>query len=131
MKHKAESLASDAADKARQAASTVTERAHDLASSASEMATNAGKRVTDTVSHLGENIQSAAGTLRDRGPREGRLGDATSAVADRMDSAGRYLQEEGLSGMADDLTTLIRRNPIPALFVGIGIGFLLARITRS
>jgi uncharacterized membrane-anchored protein YhcB (DUF1043 family) len=33
--------------------------------------------------------------------------------------------------MTDDLTNLIRRNPIPALFVGIGIGFLLARVTRS
>ena len=33
--------------------------------------------------------------------------------------------------MADDLTTLIKNNPIPALLVGVGIGFLLARITRS
>jgi methyl-accepting chemotaxis protein len=131
MKHKAENVASDAADKARQAASTVSERAQSMASSASEMATNAGKKVTETVSQLGENIQSAAGSLRERGPHGGRLGDATSMVADRMDSAGRYLQEEGLSGIAEDVTTLIRRNPIPALFVGIGIGFLLARITRS
>jgi len=33
--------------------------------------------------------------------------------------------------MADDVTDLIRRNPIPALFVGIGLGFLLARLTTS
>jgi gas vesicle protein len=122
MKHKTEHMASDAADKARQTASSVSERAQDLASSASEMASNAGKRISDTVSHLAENIQSTAGDLRQRVPQ---------AVAEGMDSAGRYLQEEGFSGIAEDLTTLIRRNPIPALFVGIGIGFLLARITRS
>jgi hypothetical protein len=131
MKHKVENLAADAGDKARQAASSVTERAHELASSAGEMAGNAGKKVGETVANLGENIQSAAGTLRERGPHGGRLGDATTAVADRLDTAGRYLQEEGLSGMADDLANVIRRNPIPALFVGIGIGFLLARVTRS
>ena len=33
--------------------------------------------------------------------------------------------------MADDLTDLIRRNPIPALLVGVGVGFLLARATTS
>ena len=31
--------------------------------------------------------------------------------------------------MAEDLTDLIRRNPIPALLVGVGLGFLLARAT--
>ena len=29
--------------------------------------------------------------------------------------------------IANDVTNLIKRNPIPALFVGIGVGFLLAR----
>jgi hypothetical protein len=29
--------------------------------------------------------------------------------------------------MAEDVTNLIRRNPIPALLIGIGAGFLLAR----
>jgi uncharacterized membrane-anchored protein YhcB (DUF1043 family) len=32
--------------------------------------------------------------------------------------------------MAEDLTSLIRRNPIPAMLVGVGLGFLLARMTR-
>ena len=29
------------------------------------------------------------------------------------------------------MTNMIRRNPIPAVLIGIGIGFLLARATRS
>jgi len=33
--------------------------------------------------------------------------------------------------MAEDITGLIRRNPIPALFIGVGRGFLLARTLRS
>jgi hypothetical protein len=28
------------------------------------------------------------------------------------------------------VTELIRRNPIPSMFVGIGIGFLLAKLLR-
>jgi hypothetical protein len=33
--------------------------------------------------------------------------------------------------MAGDLTNLIKRNPIPSLLIGVGLGFLLARITSS
>jgi ElaB/YqjD/DUF883 family membrane-anchored ribosome-binding protein len=32
--------------------------------------------------------------------------------------------------MAEDLTELIRRNPVPAMVVGVGIGFLLAQLLR-
>jgi hypothetical protein len=29
------------------------------------------------------------------------------------------------------MTNLIRRHPIPAVLIGIGLGYLLARMTRS
>jgi hypothetical protein len=57
------------------------------------------------------------------------LGSAKSAVADALDHTGGYVSQEGLSGMADDLSGLIRKNPIPALLIGIGVGYLLARVT--
>ena len=48
-----------------------------------------------------------------------------------LSSRFRYLREEGLSGLASDLTDMIRRNPIPALLIGLGVGFLLARALSS
>jgi len=69
--------------------------------------------------------------VRDSAPHSGVLGSAASTVAGGLEQGGRYLQQEGLGGMADDLTALIKNNPIPALLVGVGIGFVLARITRS
>jgi hypothetical protein len=59
------------------------------------------------------------------------LGTAASTVADTLEHTGRYIQDEGLAGMADDVTELIRRNPIPAMLIGVGIGFLLAKVMRS
>jgi dsDNA-specific endonuclease/ATPase MutS2 len=115
---------------AKQASESVQQAASTAADKAQEMASSAGKRADEATTALGERVQSMAGTLRERGPQEGMLGNATGAVADRLDSAGRYLQEEGLMGMAEDVTEFIRRNPIPAVFVGIGLGFLLARILR-
>jgi hypothetical protein len=33
--------------------------------------------------------------------------------------------------MAGDLTNMIKNNPIPSILIGVGIGFLLARLTSS
>ena len=122
------------ADKAKEAATSTMERAKDVASHAADKARDLGRSATDmadnATARVGSGIESMGGTLRDKAPHEGMMGTAASKVADTLERGGRYLQEEGLSGIADDLTDLIKRNPIPALLVGIGIGFLLAQALR-
>jgi len=125
---KAQQTASTVVDKAKQAASTVAEKARDIAGN---VASNVGEKADTAVSSVGSGMQSLAGTIRDKAPSGGVLGGAASGVAGALDSSGRYLEEQGLSGIADDLTTLIRRHPLPAVLIGVGVGFLLARITRS
>jgi len=119
---KARDLAGNAADKARDLAGNVADRARDAASSVGHGATHA----TSSVGHTMENL---AGTLREKAPHQGVLGSAASTVAGGLETSGRYLQEEGLQGMADDLTSLIRRNPFPAILVGIALGYVIARAT--
>jgi len=123
-------IRSNVENAAKQAGESIQQATTSALDKAQEMASSTGKRVDDATTALGGRVQSVADTLRERGPQEGMLGTATGAVADRLDSAGRYLQEEGIVGMAEDVTELIRRNPIPSMFVGIGIGFLLARLLR-
>jgi hypothetical protein len=135
IKTKAQEAASGMAEKAQEAASGMTERAKEMASaaagSARDVASNLGQRAEDATAVVGGGMKSLAGTLRENAPREGTFGSATSSVADVLERGGEYLQEEGLSGMAEDVTNLVRRYPIPALLIGIGIGFLLARTTSS
>jgi len=143
---KAKDMASDVKDKVQDTAHSFSERAGDVASNvahrtgevasnvahrAGEMASTAGKKVDSGVSAAGSGMQSFAETVRERGPSSGVLGSATSAVADTIENTGEYLESHGLSGVASDLTDMVRRNPIPALLIGIGVGFLIARATRS
>lgn len=132
---KAKDLASSVAHTAGQAASGVTQKAKDMASSAthtaSDVASNISHKAEEATSNVGSGMRSLAGTLRENMPQEGMMGSAGSAVADTLERGGRYLQEEGLEGVGEELTNLIRRNPIPALLVGIGVGFLIARSLRS
>ena len=118
-----ESAASQASEGVQHAASTAMDKAQ-------EMVGNASRRVDEATAAIGERVRSVGETLRDRGPHEGMLGTATGAVADSLEQTGRYIHDEGVLGMAEDITELIRRNPIPSLFVGIGIGFMLAKMFR-
>jgi methyl-accepting chemotaxis protein len=125
--------ARDVTDKAKDTASAIADKAKDVASNvgstAKDVASNLGNKADSAVTSVGAGMHSVADTIRDKGPSGGFAGQATSAVASTLDSGGRYLEEHGLSGMADDLTNLIRRNPLPALLVGVGLGYLLARMT--
>jgi ElaB/YqjD/DUF883 family membrane-anchored ribosome-binding protein len=117
---------------ASSAAATAMETARDMASQAgkkaSEAASYVGQKAEDATSSVGSSMKSLAGSIREHTPN--MLGGAGSAVASTLESGGRYLEEQGLSGIGEDLTDLIRRNPIPSLLIGIGVGFLIARATR-
>ena len=121
---KAKDLASQAMDKTRDTASAVADKGRDLASRATGKA-------DDLSGRAGGALESAADTVRDRAPQGGMLGSAANRVADTLEGTGRYLREEGVTGLAEDLTDLVKRNPIPALLLGLGVGFLLARALSS
>jgi ElaB/YqjD/DUF883 family membrane-anchored ribosome-binding protein len=120
----AKNLAENAGNKAKQA----VDYARDKAGQAGEYVRD---RAESATSATGKGMETLAGTIRDRGPQSGILGQATSTVADTLDRTGRYLQDQGLGGMAGDLTNLIRSHPLPAVLLGIGLGFMLARMTSS
>ena len=121
---KARDVASNVADRAKDTASTVADTARDWASTA-------GQKAEGALESVGSGMTSLAGSVRESVPSGGVLGSAGHYVADALESGGRYLQQEGFRGIGEDLTNMIRRNPIPALLLGIGVGYLLARATSS
>jgi ElaB/YqjD/DUF883 family membrane-anchored ribosome-binding protein len=121
---KAKDLASQAGDKVKQAASAVGD-------AVGGAATNAGKTAEKWTSSAGSGIKNLGETIEHKGPQDGMLGNATRAVASTLEDTGRYIEQEGLSGMMDDVTDVVRRHPLPAVLVGIGLGFLLGRTLGS
>jgi ElaB/YqjD/DUF883 family membrane-anchored ribosome-binding protein len=126
VKSKAQEGAQDVLHKAGETASNVAHKAGELASN---VASTVGEKAEGAVSAVGQGMSSLAGTIREKGPHGGFLGSAASTVAGGLESGGEYLREQGLSGMWDDVTGLVRRYPMQALLVGFGVGFLLARAT--
>jgi len=120
--HKAQDLAHEAAQRARDIGSSVADAGRSAVNAATKTADSAAARAGDSLDSLGNRV-------REYGPSGGMLGQATEGVASSLERGGDYLREEGLTGMASDVTEMIKRNPIPALLCGIGIGFILARLT--
>ncbi|WP_447979569.1 hypothetical protein [Candidatus Nitrospira bockiana] len=89
-------------------------------------------KADDAAAAVGERLEATAETLRERLPQEGRMGEVAGAVSDRVQRAGYYLQEEGLSGLIAEVEAMIRRYPVQALLIGLGVGYALSRLrTRS
>ncbi|MEK6261651.1 MAG: hypothetical protein AABP62_23880 [Planctomycetota bacterium] len=133
-------------DKAKEAAASVGEMAGnavaavgamasqaacDAGAMASQAACDVGKKADDLTASAGVGIQQWGDRLSKNVPHEGVLGSASQAFAKTIQDGGEYLEDAKLSGMTEDVARLIRRNPIPAVLIAIGLGCLLARSLRS
>jgi len=118
-------------ERAKDVAGNIVDKTKDIAGNVvdktKETAAALGHRAEDATRAVGQGMESLASTVRHNAPQSGMLGSAAASVASGLESSGRYLEKEGLQGIGEDLLNVIRRNPIPALIVGIGLGFVLAR----
>jgi hypothetical protein len=134
--NQAKEQAGQALDKGREAAGHAGEAVKDaavavgqaVAHKAGDVASAIGHKAEDATAAVGSGMQTAADKVREVSPHEGMLGTASKTVADAMDSAGKYVEDRNLSGMMEDVTNLVKRNPIPALLLGLGVGFLIGRL---
>jgi len=125
VRDKVQEMAGAARQTAQEAGHRAQEAASNVANQARDVASRAGQQADNAMSSVGESISSLAGTIRENAPQEGMIGNAAGAVADRLQSSGLYLQEHGLGDITDDLGSVIRRYPLPAVGLALGLGFLL------
>jgi hypothetical protein len=126
----AENAGNYLADKANQAGQFVSEQANKMATSAVHSAENAGQfvgqKAEDARHAVGSGIKSMADSIKSAAP-EGMMHDAACSLATSLESTGKYIDEHGINAMTEDLTNVIKRNPLPSVLIAAGIGFLLAR----
>jgi len=108
--------AGNAADKAKQSAGgvmdSIRDEVKDVAHSVSDFAHGARDRLKDYAGDAGETARHAAEKVQDW------AGDAYDATANAAGDFGR------------ELTSFVRKYPVPALLVGFGVGMLLGRVSR-
>jgi uncharacterized protein YjbJ (UPF0337 family) len=103
----------------------------EMTAKAQELGVTAASMAGEAASGVGATMGSLASVIRDNAPHEGRIASAATAVAGGLESASSYLQEKGYENIATDLTAVIRRYPVQSLLVGVGLGYVLARMTKE
>jgi len=89
------------------------------------------EQAEQATKNVGAGMGSLGNIIHQHEPTEGVLHNAGEAMAAKLEAGGRYLELHGLSGVGEDLTNLIRKNPVPALLIGAGLGFLLAKMLKG
>jgi uncharacterized protein YjbJ (UPF0337 family) len=86
--------------------------------------------IATAVAAVADGVESVEGAISTGWESaQGALSTAATAVADGVGSASSYLQEKKFEEMATDLTAVIRTYPLQSLLVGMGFGYILARLT--
>jgi len=106
----------DAAGNAKQDAQGLAERAREgannLVENAGHIADQAREKVSEWASNAGDAARQAGNKVQDW------AGDAYDASADQVSDFGR------------EVTSLVRKHPLPALLIGFGVGLLVGRAAR-
>jgi len=94
---------------------------------AREFGATTAKKANEAAPVIGEKVKSLASAIREKAPREGKIGTAATKVASGLESASDYLQERKFEHLGEDIRGLVRRYPLKSLLVGLGLGLLLVR----
>jgi uncharacterized protein YjbJ (UPF0337 family) len=86
-------------------------------------------RVTGAAQEVASRATEAAATAAARAQEA--AGAAATTMTDTAAGMAASAQDRGAEGLSEDLTGLIRRHPIPALLIGLGIGFILGRSVET
>lgn len=93
------------------------------------------KRVMERGSSMVRDVKESAQELGEKATQRGEqilgmAGDyasqAQARASEAVGAATEYFRNEGVSGMAEDVATIVKRYPLPAVLIGFGLGFMLA-----
>jgi len=132
---KAKDVGTQVMDKAKEVGGQAVDKAKDAAESVGGMAKSAvetvGEKANEYTAAAGHELSAAGKAMADKMPHDGMTGHASQAIAETLQQSGKYIEDAKLSGMANDLTEVVKTHPVPTMLICLGIGFLLGRAMRD
>jgi hypothetical protein len=105
---------------AQAAGQKASDAAHFAGQKAGEMANVASQKAGEMAHAVSQQADSA----------KNATGDGIKSFGRSIESGGDYLKNTDFQGILGDVGEMIKRNPLPAVLLGVGLGFLLAAAVR-
>ena len=87
---------------------------------------NADRVASELIAQLGRKVRDVAGKMRENSLHEA-VRTTTNKVADKLESAGSYLEEGKVGNMVNDVVSVIKKYPVQSVLLGVAAGFFAAR----
>lgn len=123
-----ESTAAEGGNRGNRAEEMAQEMKDEVRGKGQELKGRVAEKADMATSRVGRKIESVSRAMRERAPEDSRMHGAASAVADRLERAGSYLQESDVGTMTGDLSAMVRRHPVRSVLVGVSLGYLMGRL---
>lgn len=91
---------------------------------AADLARKATRRAEQVRGRAAQGLDSAAKSVHAGGER---VAHAAHSAGDALSTSARYVRENDLRDMVDDMLDVVRDNPGPALLGAAALGFLIGR----
>lgn len=138
----AEQVAGVAADRASDVAETAKEQVKDTAAEAKQQARSlyeqGRQEITDQAGaqqqRLAGGMRSVSSELSSMAQSSQEPGLATTVaqqLAERLDSAGSWLEQREPAQVLDEVSRYARRHPVAFMAIAAGLGLLAGRVARS
>lgn len=113
----------------------VADKARDVTNRVGEFAGQAKDKAKEVTEQVGEMVSDIAGQAKDKAQEwASEAGDAMCQAKDKAQEwATEAAQKTGatVKDLGNELTEFIRRYPAPALLIGFGLGFMIAKASSS
>jgi len=94
-------------------------------------------RADEMMSRAAEGLDSAAGRIDEfaerqqgQGGAKGRMGRMAHGTAETIESVARYLRDNDVEGLQQDLERQVRSNPIQTLLIAVAAGWMVGKLLR-
>ena len=92
-----------------------------------EVAVTDQKRASGGSNQIAQQLNKLSGSLREHAEGQtGPIATVSERLASGIDSGSRYFQDKQPIDLKNSLADTVRRYPIPAAVLGLGLGFLLS-----
>lgn len=95
-----------------------------------EVGTLAEEKAEQALSSVGEGLRSLSRIVRNKTSCEGITSQATETVAEKLDSAGKYLTRHTIRDIGIGVTNNMKKHPVLTLGTGLGLGFILGQFFK-
>lgn len=117
------------------AESTLDEVTGSIRDKGNDLARKAADRLEDGRAAAADGLKGAARGLHKRADDIAtgaeRVSAVTHKVADKVESASRYVRDNDSRDMLSDVEAVVRKHPTTSLLAALTIGFLAARAFRD